>query len=664
MQVSFQTNQKPTFCNLLFMGKTETFWKNYNKELKNIPLRDTVIKSLNSDNFLGEGMSKKGYNLQGIKNYIIRVYKNVFKIEDLQQDFIKPEKNNINTLDNVVLCIPGKIDIVKKKEGEFLGVENYAKRIRVHEDNVLENIELTREETLKSLKLYEEMKNFPISSYKKAYTQIKSFCKKPGYQFDILSPNNILIDTQNKKINLIDPVSPLMNDNVHGKNLDFSIMHGADSLYFTLCDFLLQKEHLKNLTENEKTRWNEAIDTIVAKCIIAGEKVGFERNLDKIKKLYQNIDNFWGGNKILERFEDFIKKHQISINQEQIFNNAMDYKSSTKSRIQAINSINTRDFSEVKEVFVKLLEAPHQPKVEIPEILNPTLDKISEYSSEASALVPNLEVLFDKEIFCTTKKKLYNLFLSIQPENERFLAEILKSYENTMERGFFSDEIGELNKKSKKFSKENQEKIKKVFDNKNESVDIDPKLANKLWMSRTCMTAGPQQMASIKNMEKAYEYINSIKLNKPKISNLIDLHKITLENVKGQEFIAGRLRTPDTDELIKQIFNIKKDVKNTVCDYSASKDVVSDLNKLEKYIEDNFNKMDTFDLAAEIFSETIRIHPFLNGNGRATRLFVEQFLLSKGYVLDKWPEEALYRKIYNNEQLSQALRKNCSKKDI
>ena len=72
--------------------------------------------------------------------------------------------------------------------------------------------------------------------------------------------------------------------------------------------------------------------------------------------------------------------------------------------------------------------------------------------------------------------------------------------------------------------------------------------------------------------------------------------------------------------------------------------------------------MDTFDLAAEIFSETIRIHPFLNGNGRATRLFVEQFLLSKGYVLEKWPEEALYRKICTNEQLSQALRKNCTAK--
>jgi len=72
-----------------------------------------------------------------------------------------------------------------------------------------------------------------------------------------------------------------------------------------------------------------------------------------------------------------------------------------------------------------------------------------------------------------------------------------------------------------------------------------------------------------------------------------------------------------------QIFNIKKSLKNTVNPYSDSKDVVSDLNKLENYIKANYNKMDAFQLAANIFNEIIQINPFLNGNGRATRLFTE-----------------------------------------
>ena len=60
---------------------------------------------------------------------------------------------------------------------------------------------------------------------------MKKFCKKTGFQFDIISPNNILIDTKAKKINLIDPVTPKVNKPVHGDNADFSKYHGCDSLY-------------------------------------------------------------------------------------------------------------------------------------------------------------------------------------------------------------------------------------------------------------------------------------------------------------------------------------------------------------------------------------------------------------------------------------------------
>ena len=56
-----------------FNGKADTFWRAYNKEFHGIPLKDTIIKSIsNEQNLLGEGLSKKGYNLIGLKNYVIR----------------------------------------------------------------------------------------------------------------------------------------------------------------------------------------------------------------------------------------------------------------------------------------------------------------------------------------------------------------------------------------------------------------------------------------------------------------------------------------------------------------------------------------------------------------------------------------------------------------
>ena len=57
MQILFN----PSYPNLSFQGKSEVFWKAYNKEMNGIPLKDTIIKSISDErNFLGEGLSKKG----------------------------------------------------------------------------------------------------------------------------------------------------------------------------------------------------------------------------------------------------------------------------------------------------------------------------------------------------------------------------------------------------------------------------------------------------------------------------------------------------------------------------------------------------------------------------------------------------------------------------
>ena len=161
-------------------------------------------------------------------------------------------------------------------------------------------------------------------------------------------------------------------------------------------------------------------------------------------------------------------------------------------------------------------------------------------------------------------------------------------------------------------------------------------------------------------MINGYKYIEANRNRKPHSSDLIEIHKIILKNSQNKNFLAGRLRTPDTDELVKQVFNITKDTTKTVTDYSSSKEVINGLKKLDRYIDKNYDTAEPFILAAEIFNEVIRIHPFVDGNGRASRLFVEQFLLSKGFHLNKWPEETLYRKICSTSDLAEALKQNSS----
>ena len=650
MQILFN----PQYTNLQFQGRNDTFWKAYNREMNGIPLKDTILKSISDENnLLGEGLSKKGYGLAGIKDYVIRIYKNCFRKEDLDREFVKPKNDYLNTLEGVVLCIPGKIDIVKKKTGESLGVDKYAERIQVTDFPPLRDVKVTREETLKALNIYEKLKDFPVKSYKQAYLQMKKFCKKTGFQFDIISPNNILIDTKAKKINLIDPVTPKVNKPVHGDNADFSKYHGCDSLYPVICDFIMQKEHLENLTADEKLKWKKSINVIIAKCISAGKIAGFDRNIKQLRVLYERIERFWNTNELCNRYDNFIDMYSGIINQEKTITAALNYKNSEQERIKEISRLDAANFEEIKPVFEKILEAPHQPKVEFPEIINAVLDKVFEYGSDAKSLVPVLELLFDKEIFCTTKKRLYRLFIALEPENKKFLDEIGKSAKNPIEKMLFKQEFTDLYKKSRKHSQE-------IYKDAVSGATIPQELADKLWISRTCTNTGSMQEISIKNMIKAYNYIESVKNRKPEVADLVKLHKIVLADTPGQELIGGRLRTPETDELVRQIFHVTKDPKSVVNDYSASKDVVEDLKKLDEYINKNYDTMDCFTHAANIFSEVIRIHPFLNGNGRAARLFTEEFLLSKGYRLDKWPEEILYRKIYSADELAEYIRRSSN----
>ncbi len=650
MQILFN----PQYTNLQFQGRNDTFWKAYNREMNGIPLKDTIRKSISDENnLLGEGLSKKGYGLAGIKDYVIRIYKNCFRKEDLDREFVKPKNDYLNTLEGVVLCIPGKIDIVKKKTGESLGVDKYAERIQVTDFPPLRDVKVTREETLKALNIYEKLKDFPVKSYKQAYLQMKKFCKKTGFQFDIISPNNILIDTKAKKINLIDPVTPKVNKPVHGDNADFSKYHGCDSLYPVICDFIMQKEHLENLTGNEKLKWKKSISVIIAKCISAGEIAGFGRNIEQLRVLYERIERFWNTNELCNRYDNFIDMYSGTINQAKTITDALNYKNSEKERIKAISRLDAANFEEIKSVFEKILEAPHQPKVEFPEIINAVLDKVSEYGKDAKPLVPALELLFDKEIFCTTKKRLYKLFIALEPENKKFLDEIGKSAKNPLEKMLFKQEFADFYKKSGKHSQE-------IYKDAVSGATIPQELADKLWISRTCTNTGSMQEISIKNMIKAYNYIESVKNRKPEVADLVKLHKIVLADTPEQELIGGRLRTPETDELVRQIFHVTKDPKSVVNDYSASKDVVEDLKKLDEYINKNYDTMDCFTHAANIFSEVIRIHPFLNGNGRVARLFTEEFLLSKGYRLDKWPEEILYRKIYSADELAEYIRRSSN----
>ena len=126
-----------------------------------------------------------------------------------------------------------------------------------------------------------------------------------------------------------------------------------------------------------------------------------------------------------------------------------------------------------------------------------------------------------------------------------------------------------------------------------------------------------REIYEVINHKKAYEYVKKcIAENKPLTERVVkDLHAILTENIivggiyRNQEVrISGAGFTPPAgNEMYMQIKGFYEELKNKL-----------GINPIE--------------LAAWTHAEFVRIHPFIDGNGRTSRLLMNYLLLSQGYL--------------------------------
>ena len=127
-----------------------------------------------------------------------------------------------------------------------------------------------------------------------------------------------------------------------------------------------------------------------------------------------------------------------------------------------------------------------------------------------------------------------------------------------------------------------------------------------------------REIYEVINHKKAYEYVKKcIAEDKPLDENIIkDLHQILTENIivggiyrKEEVRISGAGFTPPAgNEMYIQIKNFYGDLK----------------------IKEN--ELNPIELVAWTHAEFVRIHPFIDGNGRTSRLLMNYQLLSHGYM--------------------------------
>lgn len=126
-----------------------------------------------------------------------------------------------------------------------------------------------------------------------------------------------------------------------------------------------------------------------------------------------------------------------------------------------------------------------------------------------------------------------------------------------------------------------------------------------------------REIYEIINHNKAYQYIKGcIKEGKPLDENRVkDIHAILMENImiggvyrNIDVYISGSRHTPSSPN------EAYKEVKNFYLDL---------LGKAE---------MDVIELAAWTHAEFVKIHPFVDGNGRTSRLIMNYQLMINGFL--------------------------------
>ena len=127
-----------------------------------------------------------------------------------------------------------------------------------------------------------------------------------------------------------------------------------------------------------------------------------------------------------------------------------------------------------------------------------------------------------------------------------------------------------------------------------------------------------REIYEVINHKKAYGYVKKcISENKPLDENIVkDLHAILTENIiiggiyrKEEVRISGAGFTPPAgNEMYMQIKNFYRDLK----------------------VKEN--ELNPIELAAWTHAEFVRIHPYIDGNGRTSRLIMNYQLLIHGYL--------------------------------
>lgn len=123
------------------------------------------------------------------------------------------------------------------------------------------------------------------------------------------------------------------------------------------------------------------------------------------------------------------------------------------------------------------------------------------------------------------------------------------------------------------------------------------------------------------NHQEAVDYIKDLMQKKVSLNEreVISIHNLILRGIMPQE--AGKYR------------NVQVMIKGSAHMPPQPYMVAKEMEEYFIWFDENKNKLHPVILAAEMHERLVTIHPFIDGNGRTSRLIMNLILLQNGYII-------------------------------
>lgn len=273
------------------------------------PFEKIVPDIIDKTNLLGQGREKDVYKIDKLPDYVLCVKRDEYKFGEPVKPFYQCfQSNKITDSDEPIMMNAQGMYIKKYTGGKSHSLPNWY--------NVFHEIEpLTYNDVNLFISQLEELSSFPAKSYVNLAKELQKLSEK-NVRIDTINPNNILIDSDLKTINLID-ITSVDNKVPNGINRPINSLSDMEAL---LLDSMMFIRYYDMATGEDKIKLNGLAKEIMKKCEVAEKVTNLGNSTYNTKMYAESIDEripFDAGGTRLERLEAFYKHFGNLISHEQ-----------------------------------------------------------------------------------------------------------------------------------------------------------------------------------------------------------------------------------------------------------------------------------------------------------------------------------------------------------